>query len=254
MIGALPARPERAALEASAAGLLAAIKEQRSGDEVAAIASDLRRRIVDLYEVRVAPRQAPDVRAAAADFSAQCAICHGAVGRGDGPGAKGLNPPPADLTDAARMGEHSIFGIYNTITLGIKGTAMTGFASLPEAQRWALAFYVGGLATPDAAREQGAALWKRGVGRSELHDLRALVMATPKEVAARSGADAALKQLPLKGLKRIVYVSCHPASLARDAGYLVNERGWKLRAAGVMDMFPHTAHVESIAMFEPRKD
>jgi len=67
----------------------------------------------------------------------------------------------------------------------------------------------------------------------------------------RSGADVVLRQLPLKGLKRIVYVSCHPASLARDAGYLVNERGWKLRAAGVMDMFPHTAHVESIAMFEP---
>jgi 23S rRNA (uracil1939-C5)-methyltransferase len=67
----------------------------------------------------------------------------------------------------------------------------------------------------------------------------------------RSGADVVLKQLPLKGLKRIVYVSCHPGSLARDAGYLVNERGWKLRAAGVMDMFPHTAHVESIALFEP---
>lgn len=67
----------------------------------------------------------------------------------------------------------------------------------------------------------------------------------------RSGADLVLKQLPLKGLKRIVYVSCHPASLARDAGYLVNERGWKLRSAGVMDMFPQTAHVESIAMFEP---
>jgi len=66
----------------------------------------------------------------------------------------------------------------------------------------------------------------------------------------RSGADAVLKQLPLAGLKRIVYVSCHPGSLARDAGYLVNERGWKLRAAGVMDMFPHTAHVESIAMLE----
>src|SRR5690606_18227007 len=44
----------------------------------------------------------------------------------------------------------------------------------------------------------------------------------------RSGADVVLRQLPLKGLKRIVYVSCHPASLARDAGYLVNERGWKL--------------------------
>lgn len=68
----------------------------------------------------------------------------------------------------------------------------------------------------------------------------------------RSGADFVLTQLPLKQFKRIVYVSCHPASLARDAGYLVNERGWKLKAAGVMDMFPHTAHVESIAMFEPR--
>jgi high-affinity iron transporter len=89
------------------------------------------------------------------------------------------------------MGEHSVFGIYNTIALGIKGTAMTGFTSLGEAQRWALAFYVSGLATPDATRERGATLWKRGVGKSELRDLRSLVMATPQEVAARSGADAA---------------------------------------------------------------
>lgn len=67
----------------------------------------------------------------------------------------------------------------------------------------------------------------------------------------RSGADFVLSVLPLKQFSRIVYVSCHPASLARDAGYLVNEKGWKLKAAGVMDMFPHTAHVESIALFEP---
>ena len=70
---------------------------------------------------------------------------------------------------------------------------------------------------------------------------------------ARSGAIEVLKQLPLKGLKRIVYVSCHPGSLARDAGFLVNELGWTLRAAGVIDMFPHTAHVESIAVFDPPK-
>jgi 23S rRNA (uracil1939-C5)-methyltransferase len=59
--------------------------------------------------------------------------------------------------------------------------------------------------------------------------------------------------LPLIGRlrpARIVYVSCHPASLARDAGVLVRELGFRLRAAGVMDMFPHTAHVESIAVFE----
>jgi 23S rRNA (uracil1939-C5)-methyltransferase len=66
----------------------------------------------------------------------------------------------------------------------------------------------------------------------------------------RSGALEVLQQLPLKQFSRIVYVSCHPASLARDVGYLVNDQGWKLKAAGVMDMFPQTAHVESIAVFE----
>lgn len=68
----------------------------------------------------------------------------------------------------------------------------------------------------------------------------------------RSGAIDVLRQLPLKQFKRIVYVSCHPGSLARDAGFLVNEAGYALTSAGVMDMFPHTAHVESIALFERR--
>jgi 23S rRNA (uracil1939-C5)-methyltransferase len=66
----------------------------------------------------------------------------------------------------------------------------------------------------------------------------------------RSGADELLKQLPGKSVQRVVYVSCHPASLARDAGTLVRQHGFRLQAAGVMDMFPHTGHVESIALFE----
>jgi 23S rRNA (uracil1939-C5)-methyltransferase len=66
----------------------------------------------------------------------------------------------------------------------------------------------------------------------------------------RAGADKVLEYLPHKQTQRIVYVSCHPASLARDAGILVNQHGFKLKSAGVMDMFPHTAHVESIALFE----
>lgn len=68
----------------------------------------------------------------------------------------------------------------------------------------------------------------------------------------RAGASEILERMAHWRPRRVVYISCHPGSLARDAGILVQGQGFELIGAGVMDMFPHTTHVESIAVFESR--
>jgi 23S rRNA (uracil1939-C5)-methyltransferase len=90
----------------------------------------------------------------------------------------------------------------------------------------------------DLNLEPGSAPWLR-----EPYDM---VLVDPP----RSGAEFILPHIAASGARRVVYVSCHPASLARDAGILVHGHGFRLVGAGVMDMFPHTGHVESIALFE----
>ena len=90
----------------------------------------------------------------------------------------------------------------------------------------------------DLTEEPGTAPWLKGGYDKVLVD------------PPRSGAEFILPHIAASGTNRLVYVSCHPASLARDAGILVHEHGFRLAGAGVMDMFPHTGHVESIALFE----
>ena len=91
-------------------------------------------------------------------------------------------------------------------------------------------------------------------GRCELVLGRSLVRDKPNVVLLdppRAGCDkSVLKAVMRAGPRRIVYVSCGPATLARDAAVLVHQKGYRLAAAGVANMFPHTAHVESIALFE----
>jgi len=69
---------------------------------------------------------------------------------------------------------------------------------------------------------------------------------------ARSGAAEIVAAVNVIGASRIVYVSCHPGTLARDADTLVHGHGYSLEAAGIIDMFPHTGHVESLAVFQKR--
>ena len=69
----------------------------------------------------------------------------------------------------------------------------------------------------------------------------------------RAGASEVLASISRLNPHRVLYISCHPGSLARDLGSLVHEHGMSLVAAGVLDMFPHTTHVESLAILEPGK-
>ena len=67
----------------------------------------------------------------------------------------------------------------------------------------------------------------------------------------RAGALAMLPHIARLAPERLLYVACDPDSLARDVGLLVHQHGFELLAAGVVDMFPHTAHLESIALLAP---
>lgn len=86
---------------------------------------------------------------------------------------------------------------------------------------------------------------ERSGARSSEHPFDKALLDPP-----RTGALEVLDALAAAGVQRIVYVSCYPATLARDAAKLVGELGFRLEAAGAMDMFPQTAHLEAMALFE----
>ena len=136
-----------------------------------------------------------------------------------------------------------------------------GNFTLPIARRGALAVGVEGSTALVRRAEAIAAL--NGLAERATFRTANLLAATAESFEAlgpldkalvdppREGAVAVVKALPpVGGPRRLVYVSCNPATLARDAAVLVQERGYTLAAAGVVNMFPHTAHVESIALFE----
>ena len=102
--------------------------------------------------------------------------------------------------------------------------------------------------TPEVLVGDGAAdKWLVDPPREGAFALVQALAAVRKRVAEGVASDA---EKNWSAPRRIVYVSCNPATLARDAGVLVQEGGYKCSAAGVVNMFPHTAHVESIAVFD----
>lgn len=95
------------------------------------------------------PDRAPSLSHGAQLFASDCASCHGMAGRGDGPAAAGLTPPPANLGALADLADRSPLDFYRRISLGVPGTAMPAFESrIPVADRWALAVYASTLRLP----------------------------------------------------------------------------------------------------------
>jgi high-affinity iron transporter len=206
-LAALPANPRKAALADESRGLARLIAAKAAPADVAAASGRLRWALVEAYKLRLAPRAAPDVSRGKTLYAAHCGACHGATGQGDGLAAKGLEPAPSNFHDLERMAQRSVYGLYNTITLGVDGTSMASFKHLSEQDRWALAFFVSSMGVPEERVNHGDRLWRAGGARNVLSDLGPVATLSTREMEERHGSDAARVQ---------DYLRAHPGELRRS--------------------------------------
>jgi high-affinity iron transporter len=214
----LPSNSAKARLLSDAKRLQSLIAGRAEPADVATQSRTLAQALLAAYPVPLAPSSIPNVARGAALYAQQCSSCHGATGDGHGPDAAKLDPPPIAFADAARAQQRSLFALYQVISQGLDGTAMVSFETLPEQDRWALAFYVGGFAYPEAQANTGERLWQSdGDLRSRYPNLAAFVGATPVALTGEIGETDANAVT--------AYLRRHPeAVIARPAGSLALAR------------------------------
>ena len=210
-LAALPAAQKQPALMAQADQLVAAVAAKADPAQVAAAARRLADDVLASYPIGAVPATPPDPARAAALYAQQCAACHGASGRGNGPAGAGLEPPPIDFTDAARTAQRTPFALYEVISEGVPGTAMGRFAGLSMDDRWALAFYVGSLAYPLQARATGESLWRDHADlRRRIPSLEILTHTSEADLTAAVG--------PAQATAIIAYLRSKPQAVMDPAG------------------------------------
>lgn len=197
--GKLPESPARGNLIQQAETLRKQIAIKADPAAVRDAAAAIRRDLLGSYAITQVPKKAPDLAHGAQLFAENCAACHGATGHGDGPAAANLDPTPTNFHAAERATQRSPLGLYNTITLGLDGTAMPSFSKLSDSDRWALAFYVGSLYPDSAQLAAGKRLWQPGK-----LDAKALTTETPNELAAGLGDH---------GAALVAYARTHPEAV-----------------------------------------
>ncbi|WP_323748547.1 FTR1 family protein [Dyella silvae] len=191
-IRSLPPSSASSGLLHEADTLVASIDAKASQGDVAQHAHALADALLQAYPVPTAPSHAPNLAHGAALYQSQCAACHGTGGRGDGPVGQTLSPRPIDFTDQTRADQRSALSLYEVITQGVEGTPMASYATaLSDNDRWALAYYVGTLAYPDAP-SQGEQAWHHNdSARSDITSLNELSRARVTQLAPALGQEQA---------------------------------------------------------------
>ena len=152
---------DKAGIEPIIKSLAAQIENKAEPAVIAELARSAKQRVISAYNIVPYPKQLPSLASGHTLYVENCAQCHGATGKGDGPGASSMNPktpPPANFTDPERMAGLSPFKAFNTASFGVEGTAMASFAAFTEEQRWQVAFYVMSLRFSSEQARRGAAL------------------------------------------------------------------------------------------------
>ncbi|WP_223500609.1 cytochrome c/FTR1 family iron permease [Pseudomonas sp. BF-R-24] len=181
LIAAMPAKPEKAALEQSLAALGNSIDAHQDGADVARQARQLGAKLAVAYEVSQAPVITPDPVRGAPLYAQHCSVCHGDTGAGDGPAGVGMTPPPSNLRDTTRLDRLSLYAVYSTLGLGVEGTDMPAFADqLDDRQRWDLATYIASFSVDPATAKA-----------EKTYNIADLARQTPAEVQAVEGLQAA---------------------------------------------------------------
>ncbi|WP_323846966.1 cytochrome c/FTR1 family iron permease [Microbulbifer magnicolonia] len=139
----LSASPVADSIRGEAQALQAAIQRKASLAEVKVHTAKLRQGLLSIAPALSLPQSLLSIEESRTLYQSQCIACHGNAGMGDGPLAAQLEPPPTNFHDRERAENRSLLGLYDAISNGIDGTAMTAFSSLNDQQRWSLAFYVG---------------------------------------------------------------------------------------------------------------
>lgn len=216
LFASLPARPGKDQALADLAALRLAIERRDPAAKVQAGCRALGASILAGWPVNSAPRTVPAMDQVAAVYQQHCSGCHGAGGHGDGAMAAGLEPAPANFHDRQRQRQLSLFGLFNTITLGVEGTAMRAFSELDDQQRWALAFYISGFAADVDSEQRGQMAWQDGKFGGQLPDLSTLVLTTP---------DGARQHWGQAGVDVLSYLRRHPQAIAASATPIDQTRG-----------------------------